>query len=145
MRQRIERHRTQLPLKLARLEVSRAGLFSLRSCTEMQDVIHSNQGASMKRLALACSLAAAVAGVHAETFIDNARVRSAALMAMASPTWANLSRDDAATAAQRLTNGRVLSVEQSEAARRPVWRVKVVTAQGEVRVILMDAVSGQVL
>jgi uncharacterized protein YcfJ len=30
----------------------------------------------MKRLALVCSLAAAVAGVHAETYIDNARVRT---------------------------------------------------------------------
>ena len=30
----------------------------------------------MKRLALACSVAAAVAVVHAETFVDNARVRS---------------------------------------------------------------------
>jgi uncharacterized protein YcfJ len=30
----------------------------------------------MKRLALVCSLAAAAAGVHAETWMDNARVRS---------------------------------------------------------------------
>lgn len=30
----------------------------------------------MKRLALVCSLAAAAAGVHAETYMDNARVRS---------------------------------------------------------------------
>lgn len=69
----------------------------------------------------------------------------AVLLAGAAPAWANLSRDDAAIAAQRLTSGRVLAVEQSEAAQRPVWRVKVVTDQGEVRVILMDAVSGHVL
>src|SRR5512140_1629628 len=35
-----------------------------------------SEGAFMKRLALVCSLAAAVAGVHAETYIDNARVRT---------------------------------------------------------------------
>lgn len=69
----------------------------------------------------------------------------AVLLAATAPAWANLSRDDAAAAAQRLTNARVLSVEPSEAARRPAWRVKLVTAQGEVRVILMDVVSGQVL
>ena len=69
----------------------------------------------------------------------------AVLLAATAPASANLSRDDAAIAAQRLTNARVLSVEPSEAARRPAWRVKVVTAQGEVRVILIDAVSGQVL
>lgn len=69
----------------------------------------------------------------------------AVLLAATAPAWANLSRDGAAAAAQRLTNARVLSVEPSEAARRPVWRVKVVTSQGEVRVILMDGVSGQVL
>jgi uncharacterized membrane protein YkoI len=69
----------------------------------------------------------------------------AALMLLAAPAWADLSRDDAAAAAQRVSSGRVLSVEKTESARRPVWRVKVVTPQGEVRVILIDAVSGQAL
>jgi uncharacterized membrane protein YkoI len=69
----------------------------------------------------------------------------AALLVLAAPAWADLSRDDAAAAAQRLSSGRVLSVEKSESGRRPVWRVKVVTAQGELRVILIDAVSGQAL
>jgi uncharacterized membrane protein YkoI len=61
------------------------------------------------------------------------------------PAWADLSRDDAAAAAQRVSGGRILSVEKTESARRPVWRVKVVTARGEVRVILIDAGSGQAL
>ena len=69
----------------------------------------------------------------------------AALLMLATPAWADLSRDDAAAAAQRLSSGRVLSVEKSESASRPVWRVKVVTAQGEVRVILIDAISGRAL
>ena len=69
----------------------------------------------------------------------------AVLIVLAAPAWADLGRDDAAAAAQRLSSGRVLSVEKSESARGPVWRVKVVTAQGEVRVILIDAVSGRAL
>lgn len=67
----------------------------------------------------------------------------AALIVLASPAWADVSRDDAAAVAQRISSGRVLSVEKSESARRPVWRVKVLTAQGEVRVILIDVATGQ--
>jgi len=69
----------------------------------------------------------------------------AVLIVLAGPAWADLSRDDAAAAAQRASGGRVLSVEKSEADRRPVWRVKVLTAQGEVRVILIDAATGKTL
>ena len=64
---------------------------------------------------------------------------------LTTPAWADVSRDEAAAAAQRVASGRVLSIERSEAERRPVWRVKVLTAQGEVRVILIDAVSGRVV
>ncbi|MCY7317644.1 MAG: PepSY domain-containing protein [Ramlibacter sp.] len=67
----------------------------------------------------------------------------AALLVVAVPAWANLSRDDAAAVAQRASGGRVLSVERSETDGRAAWRVKVVTAQGEVRVILVDVASGQ--
>ncbi|MBG9388268.1 PepSY domain-containing protein [Caenimonas sp. DR4.4] len=67
------------------------------------------------------------------------------LLLLTGPAWADVSRDDAAAVAQRMTNGRVLSVERSEAGRRVVWRVKVVTAQGEVRVILIDAATGRPL
>lgn len=61
------------------------------------------------------------------------------------PAWADVSRDEAAATAQRIASGRVLSIERSEAERRPVWRVKVLTSQGEVRVILIDAASGRVV
>ena len=64
---------------------------------------------------------------------------------LTTPAWADVSRDEAAAAAQRVASGRVLSIERSEAERRPVWRVKVLTAQGEVRVILVDAASGRVV
>ena len=66
-----------------------------------------------------------------------------AALALAVPAWADLSRDDAAAAAQRMTGGRVLSVEKSDEGGRLVWRVKVVTGRGEVRVVLIDAASGQ--
>ncbi len=69
----------------------------------------------------------------------------ALLIVMAAPAWADIGRDEAAAAAQRVASGRVLSVDKAEADRRPVWRVKVLTAKGEVRVILVDAASGRVI
>lgn len=68
-----------------------------------------------------------------------------ALVALATPAWADVSRDDAAALAQRASGGRVLSVDMTQSADRPAWRVKVVTAQGEVRVILIDVASGRTL
>ena len=72
-------------------------------------------------------------------------VLCAFLMAQAMPAWADIGRDEAAAAAQRVAAGRVLSVDKTEAGRRPVWRVKLLTGQGEVRVILIDAASGRVV
>jgi len=69
----------------------------------------------------------------------------ALLIVLAAPAWADITRDQAAAAAQRASDGRVLSVEKTESGRRPVWRVKILTAQGEVRVILIDAASGRPL
>jgi uncharacterized membrane protein YkoI len=69
----------------------------------------------------------------------------ALLVVLATPAWADVSRDEAAAAAQRVASGRVLSVEKTEADHRPVWRVKVLTAKGDVRVILIDAASGRVV
>lgn len=68
----------------------------------------------------------------------------ALLIALAAPAWADIGRDEAAAAAQRVAAGRVLSIERTEADKRPLWRVKVLTAQGDVRVILIDAASGRV-
>ena len=67
------------------------------------------------------------------------------LMALALPAWADTSRDDAAAIAQRSSGARVLSVERAERGGNAVWRVKVVTPQGEVRVMLIDVRSGRVL
>lgn len=67
----------------------------------------------------------------------------ALLLSAAVPAWADVSRDDAAAVAQRVSGGRVLAVELSEDGRRPVWRVKVVTPRGDVRVILVDVATGR--
>lgn len=70
---------------------------------------------------------------------------SALLMALAMPAWSDVSRDDAVSVAQQASGGRVLAVEKTEREGRPVWRVKVLTPQGEVKVILIDAASGRTL
>ena len=69
----------------------------------------------------------------------------ALLIVVAAPAWADISRDEAAAAAQRVASGRVLSIDKSEADHRAVWRVKILTGKGEVRVILIDAASGRVI
>jgi uncharacterized membrane protein YkoI len=69
----------------------------------------------------------------------------ALLLGSAAPAWADVSRDEAAATAQRTTSGRVLSVDKTEANRRPAWRVKVLTSQGDVRVIVIDAASGRIV
>jgi uncharacterized membrane protein YkoI len=68
-----------------------------------------------------------------------------ALSLAGAAAWADVSRDEAAAAAQRASGGRVLAVEKAQSADRPVWRVKVLTPSGEVRVILIDAASGRAL
>ena len=73
-----------------------------------------------------------------------AKLLCAALLAASNLAWADLSRDDAATVAQRVSGGRVLSVEKAESSGQLVWRVKVVTPAGEVRVIQVDVATGQV-
>ena len=66
----------------------------------------------------------------------------ALVLCLATPAWAEVSREQAAAMAQRQTGGRVLSVERAESGRRPAWRVKVVTPKGEVRQVFIDASGG---
>jgi uncharacterized membrane protein YkoI len=70
---------------------------------------------------------------------------SALLMTLTLPAWADISRDDAATVARQASGGRVLAVEKTEREGRPVWRVKVLTRQGEVKIVLIDVASGRTL
>ena len=72
-------------------------------------------------------------------------VTLALLTALAAPAWAQVSRDAAAATARQVSGGRVLAVDRSEINGRAVWRVKVVTPKGEVRVLLLDAATGQAL
>ncbi|PKO62023.1 MAG: peptidase [Betaproteobacteria bacterium HGW-Betaproteobacteria-18] len=65
------------------------------------------------------------------------------MLALSLPAWADVSRDAAAAMVQKATGGRVLAVDQTEQGGRPVWRVKVLTPQGEVIVVLIDAASGR--
>ena len=69
-----------------------------------------------------------------------------ALMVLGTPAWADVGRDEAAAAhALGDGGGRVLSVDSTQAGGRPAWRVKVVTAKGEVRMVLVDVASGKAL
>jgi uncharacterized membrane protein YkoI len=71
------------------------------------------------------------------------RLLLATLILSSAPVWADVGRDEAAAIARQQADGRVLSVERVDAGRRPVWRVKVLTARGEVKVIFVDAASGR--
>ena len=67
-----------------------------------------------------------------------------ALMLAGAPAWADVGRDEAAAAAARqAAGGRVLSVDKSQVGNRSAWRVKLVTAGGEVRVVMIDAATGR--
>ena len=73
-----------------------------------------------------------------------AKLLCAALLVVSNLAWANISRDDAAAVAQRASGGRVLSVDKSDSSGQPVWRVKVVTAAGEVQIIHVNVSTGEV-
>lgn len=68
------------------------------------------------------------------------------LLLASAPAWADVGRDEAAAAARQASGGgRVLSVDRARGGDRAVWRVKLVTAGGEVRVVLIDAATGRPL
>lgn len=67
------------------------------------------------------------------------------LMLACAPAWADVGRDEAAAAARQATGGRVLSVDKAQVGNRSAWRVKLVTAGGEVRVVMVDAATGRPL
>jgi len=68
---------------------------------------------------------------------------AACFVVLAMPVWADVSRDDAANAAKVASGGRVLAVERAEREGRQIWRVKVLTPQGEVKILLIDVASGK--
>lgn len=56
-----------------------------------------------------------------------------------------ISVERAARIAQRSAGGRVLAAERDHLGGRAVVRVKLLTAQGVVRVVVVDAASGRIL
>jgi hypothetical protein len=63
-------------------------------------------------------------------------------LAFAPMAWADVGPDRAAAVASQVSGGaRVLSVDR--AAGGKAWRVKVVTARGEVRFVMVDAATGR--
>lgn len=65
-----------------------------------------------------------------------------ALLAAPAQALSRVSPDEAASIAKRESAGRVLAVEKSSVGGREVYRVKVLTPSGEVKVILIDAETG---
>jgi hypothetical protein len=59
--------------------------------------------------------------------------------------WAGVDREHAASLAQHIAPGRVLAVERGLYVDNTtvVWRVKVLTAAGEVRLVVLDAETGR--
>lgn len=72
-----------------------------------------------------------------------ARLLCALLVVSAVPAWADVGRDQAAAIARQQADGRVLSVDRVQSGQRAVWRVKLLTGRGEVRVIYVDAATGR--
>lgn len=72
-----------------------------------------------------------------------ARLLCALLIVSAAPAWAEVGRDQAASIARQQADGRVLSVDRVQSGQRAVWRVKLLTGRGEVRVIYVDAATGR--
>lgn len=60
------------------------------------------------------------------------------------PAWAGISRDEAANLAQRTAPGRVLAVEHGvHVDNKLVWRVRMLTSGGELRLVVIDAETGR--
>jgi uncharacterized membrane protein YkoI len=71
------------------------------------------------------------------------RLLLALLIVSSAPVWADVGRDQAAAIARQQAEGRVLSVDRVDAGGRAAWRVKILTARGEVKVIFVDAATGR--
>ncbi len=65
--------------------------------------------------------------------------------ALLSAQGAVISESAAAASAQRAVKGRVLAVQLSDAGGQPVYRVKILTEDGRVRMVVVNAQTGAVL
>jgi uncharacterized membrane protein YkoI len=59
--------------------------------------------------------------------------------------WAEVSRDQAIAVAQANSPGKVLAVEHGvHVDNKLVWRVRIATAAGELKLVVIDAETGRV-
>ena len=69
----------------------------------------------------------------------------ALLLMMSTTAQAEISKEEAVSIAQQAFPGRVLAVKQADTDTGPVYRVKTLTAAGDVHVVVIDATSGKVI
>jgi len=67
------------------------------------------------------------------------------LFLMSSPALADISKQEAVSIAQSVHPGRVLAVKLVQANNGTVYRVKTLSAGGDVHIIVIDASSGKVI
>ena len=66
------------------------------------------------------------------------------LLFLLPPAWADVDRNQATSIAQGVVAGRVLAVERGlHVDDSLVWRIKVLTPAGDVRLIVIDAKTGR--
>ncbi len=58
---------------------------------------------------------------------------------------ATIDRQEAASIARQVHPGRVLAVKSVQKGKSPAYRVKTLSADGNVHIIVIDAVSGRVI
>ena len=67
------------------------------------------------------------------------------LLLMSAAVHADIGRNQAVSIAQSVYPGRVLAVKQVEQNNVPVYRVKTLSAGGDVHIVVIDADSGKVI
>jgi uncharacterized membrane protein YkoI len=67
------------------------------------------------------------------------------LMLMSAVVHADIGKKQAVSIAQSVYPGRVLAVKQVQENNAPVYRVKTLSAGGDVHIIVIDADSGKVI
>jgi uncharacterized membrane protein YkoI len=67
------------------------------------------------------------------------------LLFMSTSAQADIGKQEAVSIAQQVFPGRVLAVKQAEADTGPVYRVKTLSAAGDVHIVVIDAESGKVI
>jgi hypothetical protein len=78
------------------------------------------------------------------TALSRLAVLLALVLLLPAASWAAVSRDEAASLAQHIVPGRVLAVERGvHVDNSLVWRVRLLTATGELRVLVIDAETGR--